>query len=124
MAVRHDIDAKPARVCREFVRRVRRYCSVQLEAGRQLLTAVDPLPDDLRDAIAKINDRHAHHIGPIRTSCCCTSPDPLDTLEVPRLTVVDRYQSTSIPSRFFRGGDGSHDCNFAFQLVRIQPASA
>lgn len=34
--------------------------TVQIKADRQLLTAVDPLPEDLRHAITKINDGHAH----------------------------------------------------------------
>jgi hypothetical protein len=33
---------------------------VQIKAGKQVLTAVDPLPADLRDAIATINGSHAH----------------------------------------------------------------
>jgi len=31
-----------------------------IKAGRQILTAVDPLPEELRDAIAKI-DSHRRH---------------------------------------------------------------
>jgi hypothetical protein len=33
---------------------------VQIKAGRQILTAADPLPDDLRDAIAAITTGRAH----------------------------------------------------------------
>ena len=39
---------------RRFVRTARRYRTVQIRAGQQLLTAEDPLPDDLRDALALI----------------------------------------------------------------------
>jgi hypothetical protein len=44
----------------EFVRTARRYRTVQIRAGRQILAAADPLPNDLRDAIAKI-DSHRRH---------------------------------------------------------------
>jgi hypothetical protein len=32
----------------------------QIKAGRQILTAADPLPDDLRDALAKIGRTGMH----------------------------------------------------------------
>jgi hypothetical protein len=40
---------------KRFVRTARRYRTVQIRAGNQLLAAEDPLPDDLREALAKIN---------------------------------------------------------------------
>jgi hypothetical protein len=43
-----------------LVRTARRYCTVKIKAGRQTLTAADPLPDDLRDALAKIGRAGAH----------------------------------------------------------------
>jgi hypothetical protein len=36
---------------RKFVRTTRRYCTIQVRAGQHLLTAEDPLPPDLRDAL-------------------------------------------------------------------------
>ena len=39
----------------QFVRTARRYRTVQIRAGSQVITAADPLPDDLRDALALIN---------------------------------------------------------------------
>ncbi|WP_280513392.1 hypothetical protein [Mycolicibacterium gilvum] len=42
------------------MRTARRYRTVMIKAGNQVLTAADPLPDDLRDAIAQINTGHAH----------------------------------------------------------------
>jgi len=33
---------------------------VQIKAGRQILTAADPLPDDLRETIAKIGGNLKH----------------------------------------------------------------
>jgi transposase len=60
LAVSHYIETQTGWSIKKFVRTARRYRTVQIKAGRQLLTAADPLPDDLRDAIAKINDSHAH----------------------------------------------------------------
>jgi transposase len=60
LAVSHYIETQTNWSIKKFVRTARRYRTVQIKAGRQVLTAVDPLPDDLRDAIAKINDSHAH----------------------------------------------------------------
>ena len=39
---------------RKFVRTARRYRTVQIRAGRHSLTAEDPLPPDLREALALI----------------------------------------------------------------------
>jgi hypothetical protein len=39
----------------KFVRTARRYRSVQIRAGQRILTAEDPLPADLRDALSLIN---------------------------------------------------------------------
>jgi hypothetical protein len=38
----------------KLVRTARRYRTVQIRAGRQILTAADPLPHDLREALALI----------------------------------------------------------------------
>jgi hypothetical protein len=40
---------------RRFVRTARRYRTVQIRAGQQLITAADPIPAELRDALAEIN---------------------------------------------------------------------
>jgi hypothetical protein len=42
------------------VRTARRYRTVKIKAGAQILTAADPLPDDLRDALAEIRAGRAH----------------------------------------------------------------
>jgi Transposase DDE domain len=60
LAVGHYIETQTGWSIKKFVRTARRYRTVQIKAGRQLLTAVDPLPEDLREAIAKINQGHAH----------------------------------------------------------------
>lgn len=60
MAVSHYIETQTGWSIKKFVRTARRYRTVQIKAGRQILTAADPLPDDLRDAIAAITTGHAH----------------------------------------------------------------
>jgi hypothetical protein len=45
---------------KKFVRTARRYRTVQIRAGRQTLTATDPLPDDFRNILAQIDAGHAH----------------------------------------------------------------
>jgi hypothetical protein len=40
---------------RKFVKTARRYRTVQIQAGNHIITAADPLPADLRDAIEAIN---------------------------------------------------------------------
>jgi hypothetical protein len=46
---------------RRFVRTARRYRTVQIRAGAHLLTAEDPIPDDLRDALALITGAKGVH---------------------------------------------------------------
>jgi hypothetical protein len=46
---------------RKFVRTARRYRTVQIRAGQHLLTAEDPLPDDLRQALALITSTEGAH---------------------------------------------------------------
>jgi hypothetical protein len=60
MAVSHYIETQTGWSIKKFVRTTRRYRTVQIKAGRQILTAADPLPDDLRDAIAAITTGRAH----------------------------------------------------------------
>lgn len=60
MAVSHYIETRTGWSIKKFVRTVRRYRTVQIKAGRQALTAADPLPDDLRQAIAAITPGRAH----------------------------------------------------------------
>jgi hypothetical protein len=60
MAVSHYIEHQTGWSIEKFVRIVRRYRTVKIKDGRQILTAADPLPDDLRAAINKI-DRQLEH---------------------------------------------------------------
>ena len=60
MAVSHYIEHKTGWSIKKFIRTARRYRTVKIKAGRQILTAADPLPDDLRDAITKIGGQLEH----------------------------------------------------------------
>jgi Ser-tRNA(Ala) deacylase AlaX len=46
---------------KKFVRTARRYRTMQIRAGQQLLTAADPLPENLRDALAKTTSPDSAH---------------------------------------------------------------
>lgn len=46
---------------RRFVRTARRYRTVQIRAGLQILTAQDPLPADLREALTLITESESAH---------------------------------------------------------------
>jgi hypothetical protein len=56
MAVSHYIETQTGWSIKKFVRTARRYRTVHIKAGRHVLTAADPLPDDLREALETIND--------------------------------------------------------------------
>jgi hypothetical protein len=55
LAVSRLVEDRTGWSIKRFVRTARRYRTVQIRAGAQLLTAEDPLPEDLRDALTKIN---------------------------------------------------------------------
>jgi transposase len=46
---------------KKFVRTARRYRTVHIRAGQQILTAEDPLPDELRDALALTHEPERAH---------------------------------------------------------------
>ena len=46
---------------RRFVRTARRYRTITIQAGQHTISAADPIPDDLREAIDKINQRGGTH---------------------------------------------------------------
>jgi transposase len=54
LAVSRFIEERTGWSIRKFVRTTRRYRTVQIRAGQQILTAQDPLPADLREALATI----------------------------------------------------------------------
>lgn len=55
LAITRLIEDRTGWSIKKFVRTTRRYRTVQIRAGKQILTAADPLPRDLRDALALIN---------------------------------------------------------------------
>ena len=57
LAISHHIEHQTGWSIKKFVRTARRYRNVKIKAGRQILTAADPLPDDLRAALAEISGR-------------------------------------------------------------------
>jgi hypothetical protein len=54
LAVTRFIEGRTGWSIKKFVRTARRYRTVQIRAGQHILTAEDPLPPDLRDALALI----------------------------------------------------------------------
>src|SRR4029077_20730315 len=60
LAVSHWIEHQTGLSIKKFVRTARRYHTVQIKVGQQTLTAEEPLPDDLREALARINNGHVH----------------------------------------------------------------
>jgi transposase len=54
LAVSHWIEHQTGWSIKKFVRTTRRYRTVTIQAGRQTLTAAEPLPDDLAEALTKI----------------------------------------------------------------------
>jgi transposase len=56
LAVSRWIEHQTGWSIRKFVKTARRYRTVQIQAGDQVITAADPLPSDLRDALNKISN--------------------------------------------------------------------
>ena len=55
LAVTRLIEERTGWSIKKFVRTARRYRIVEIRVGQHTVTAEDPLPDDLRDALAQIN---------------------------------------------------------------------
>jgi hypothetical protein len=62
LAVSRWIEARTGWSIRKFVRTARRYKTVQIEAGAHTITAADPLPAELHEALSRI------HRDPVRTN--------------------------------------------------------
>ena len=60
LAVSHWIEHQTGWSIKKFVRTARRFRTVKIQAGRQTLTAAEPLPDDLAEALTKIRGSGAH----------------------------------------------------------------
>ena len=55
LAISRWIEARAGWSIRKFVKTARRYRTIQIQAGQHTITAADPLPDDLRQALDAIN---------------------------------------------------------------------
>jgi transposase len=55
MAVSRWIEHQTGWSIRKFVKTARRYRTIQIQAGDHIITAADPIPDDLRAALNEIN---------------------------------------------------------------------
>jgi hypothetical protein len=60
MAVSHYIEAQTGWSIKKFVRTARRYRTVTVQAGSHTLTAAEPPPADLAEALVKIHALRAH----------------------------------------------------------------
>ena len=60
MATSRWIEDRTGWSIRKFVRTARRYRTIQIQAGTHTVTAADPLPDDLRQALTNIHSQDAH----------------------------------------------------------------
>ena len=55
LAISHRIETQTGWTIKKFVRTLRRYRTVKINTGSHTLTAEDPLPDDVRQALAAIH---------------------------------------------------------------------
>ena len=60
LAIGRWIEATTGWSIKKFVRTARRYRTIEIQAGAHTLTAADPLPDDLRQALQAIHHRGTH----------------------------------------------------------------
>jgi Transposase DDE domain len=60
LAVSHWIETQTGWSIKKFVRTTRRYRTITIQAGAHTVTAEDPLPDELREIIAKIHIAGRH----------------------------------------------------------------
>ncbi len=58
LAVSRWIERQTGWPIRKFVKTARRYRTIQIRAGDHIITAADPIPDDLRHALEAINASH------------------------------------------------------------------
>ena len=61
LAVSRLVEDRTGWSIRKFVQTTRRYRTVKIRAAGQLLTASDPIPDDLRDALTPISGPGGAH---------------------------------------------------------------
>ena len=61
LAVSRWLEAQTGWSIRKFVRTARRYRTIEIQAGDHTITAADPLPSDLRDALSHIHHSSSAH---------------------------------------------------------------
>jgi hypothetical protein len=61
LAVTRWIESETGWSIKRFVRTARRYRTVTIQAGEHTITAADPLPEPLHEAIRTINARGVAH---------------------------------------------------------------
>jgi hypothetical protein len=61
LAVSRWIEEQTGWSIRKFVRTARRYRTIEIQAGPHTITAIDPLPDDLRQALDRIHRPEGAH---------------------------------------------------------------
>jgi hypothetical protein len=61
LAVSHWIEDTTGWSVKKFVKTVRRYRTIQIQAGEHVITAADPLPDDIHQILEAIKTRAATH---------------------------------------------------------------
>ena len=57
LAISRWIEHRTGWSIRKFVKTARRYRTIEIQAGQHVITAADPLPDDLRQALDRIHGR-------------------------------------------------------------------
>ena len=60
LAVARWLEATTSWSTKKLVKTLRRYHTVQIKAGEQIITAADPLPDDVRVTLEKIRAASTH----------------------------------------------------------------
>ena len=60
LAISHRIETRTGWTIKKFVRTLRRYRTIKINTGSHTLTAEEPLPDDVRQALAAITTSGAH----------------------------------------------------------------
>jgi hypothetical protein len=61
LAVSRWIEHTTSWSIRKFVKTARRYRTIEIQAGDHIITAADPLPDDLHQALEAISSRTRTH---------------------------------------------------------------
>jgi hypothetical protein len=61
LAVSRRIENRTGWSIRKFIRATRRYRAIEIQAGPRVITAVNPLPDDLRQVLDDIHRPAGSH---------------------------------------------------------------